>query len=72
MQRIKQPPEIIEERYTMIETMESSIFSQNEIYKHNKTDYGKLPLVFFDGNSVMLKQKGDGSKPNDTALCLSG
>lgn len=61
MQRIEQPPEIIEERYTMIETVENYIFSQNEIYEHNKTDYGKLPLVFFDGNSVMLKQKGDGS-----------
>lgn len=61
MQRIEQMPEIIETRETMIETIDHYLLCQSKILKHEKTDYTYLPLVFFDGNSVMLKATGDGS-----------
>ena len=61
MQRIEQIPEIIETRETMIETIDHYILCQSKILKHTKTDYTYLPMVFFDGNSVMLKATGDGS-----------
>ena len=60
-QLIEQMPAIIEERYTNIDTIDHYYFCQNKILSHTKTNFSKLPLVFFDGNSVMLKQRGDGS-----------
>lgn len=66
MQRIEQPPEIIEERSTYIETIDQYIFCEQYILVHNKTDYSMLPLVFVDGNSVMLKEKGSGASKQMT------
>ena len=60
-QIIEQIPEIIETRETTVESIDHYIFCENEILSHEHTDYTYLPMVFFDGNSVMLKATGDGS-----------
>lgn len=52
---IEQPPVIVEERYTEIETIDRFIICESRVLEHTKTNYKYLPLVFFDGNSVDLK-----------------
>ena len=49
-------PEVISERYTTIETIDRYIFCENKVLRHEKTPYKYLPLVFIDGNSVVLPQ----------------
>ena len=49
-------PEIISERYTIIETIDRYVFCENKVLRHEKTPYKYLPLVFIDGNSVVLPQ----------------
>lgn len=58
---IEQPPIIIEERMTETETIGRYEFVESTMLEYIETDYTYLPLVFFDGNSVMVKQKGNGS-----------
>jgi Phage P22-like portal protein len=38
-----------------------SIFIENEVLEYAETDYRYLPYVFFSGNSVLLRDAGNGS-----------
>lgn len=49
------PPAIVDERKTERYMIERYTFCENELLKHEKTNYEHLPLVFVDGNSVSLQ-----------------
>lgn len=56
---ITQPPAILEERDTMVETIVHYQFCQDRELHYAETDFKYLPLVFIDGNSVLIR--GDSS-----------
>jgi hypothetical protein len=49
-----QPPMIMQERDTTIEKIHQYHFFQDEVIDHVETNFAHLPLIFFDGNSVVL------------------
>lgn len=57
--RIEQPPiPIGEPRWTTIESIQRFRLCENKILDHMMTDYKMLPLVFVDGNSIMITEAG--------------
>lgn len=52
---IEQPPAIVNERRTTIERICRYRFCEGAILDVKETDFKHLPLVFVDGNSVMIK-----------------
>ncbi len=52
---IEQPPIIIDERWTTLEAICRYLFCENKIFEYNETNFAYLPLVFLDGNSVVVK-----------------
>lgn len=59
---IEQPPVPIgKTRETMIETIDRYTFSGAELIKVEKTNFKMLPLIFFDGNSAVLRDNNDSS-----------
>jgi hypothetical protein len=57
---IEQPPiPIGKMRDTMIEEITRHTFSGAELIKVEKTDFSMLPLIFFDGNSAILRDNND-------------
>ena len=52
---IEQPPQIISERDTVIETICRYRICESEVLEYKETDYKYLPIIFFDGNSVMMQ-----------------
>ena len=54
MGRLEQPPIIIDERSSYTLEIVRYRFCENEMLDCTKTNYSKLPLVFVDGNSVMM------------------
>jgi hypothetical protein len=56
---IEQPPVVVKERWTNIETICRYRFCETKVLDYKETNYKHLPLVFVDGNSIVLK--GDGS-----------
>ncbi len=59
-QVIEQIPIIKNKRWTEIETICRYKISECEILEEEETDYSYLPLIFVDGNSIILNQ-GSGS-----------
>ena len=55
---IAQPPMIVKERKTMIETICRYRLCESRVLSYKETDYKYLPLVFVDGNSVIIKDGG--------------
>lgn len=56
---IEQPPlPVGEPRWTNIETICRYRFCENQILDYTETDYKFLPLVFVDGNSVIIDEGG--------------
>lgn len=54
-QYIEVPPEVVgNPRMTTIEVVCKYRLTESEILEYTETDYGYLPLVFFDGNSINL------------------
>ena len=58
---IEQPPIPVEERWTVIEGIERYRLCGSKILEHTMTDYKYLPLVFIDGNSVVLRNDESGA-----------
>ena len=52
---IEKPPQIISERDTVIETICRYRICESEVLEYKETDYKYLPIIFFDGNSVMMQ-----------------
>lgn len=55
---IEQPPAVVKERRTVLEYICRYRFCENKVLEYVETDYRHLPLVFIDGNSVILKDGG--------------
>lgn len=58
--KLEQAPVVVEKRNTQLETIHRYRMAGTQILDHEETYYKYLPLVFFDGNSVMIKTAGDG------------
>jgi hypothetical protein len=56
-----QPQIIGKPRKTMIETICRFRLIENQVIEYVETDFGHLPLVFVDGNSVMIKTPKNGN-----------
>lgn len=48
-------------RTTQIETIDRYRIVENQVVKHESPDYNFLPIVFFDGNSVLIKTPKNGN-----------
>lgn len=55
---IEQPPVIVKKRRTTIEKIVRYRFCESTLLDVMDTNYRHLPLVFFDGNSVLIKDGG--------------
>lgn len=58
---IEQAPIIVTERMTTIDVIVRYHVCENRILKEEETIYKHLPLVFFDGNSVYIREGKDGA-----------
>lgn len=52
---IEQAPIVLEERWTDVEYIEHYRFCENKELYRGMTDYKYLPIVFVDGNSVLIR-----------------
>lgn len=55
------PPAIVTERKTQLTTIERYRIIENTVIEHVDTDFKYLPLIFVDGNSVMIKTPKNGN-----------
>lgn len=56
------PPALIgKPRKTTLETIDRYRLIENQIIKHESTDFTMLPLIFVDGHSVMIKTPKNGN-----------
>lgn len=61
-QLIEQIPVIVgKPRWTSLETVCRYTLTESEILSYEETDYTYLPLIFVDGNSVLLREGSSGS-----------
>ena len=65
-QILEQMPIPIEERDTTIETIDQYIICEDKILSHKKTNFKLLPLVFMDGNSVIIRDNASSSSTQMT------
>lgn len=56
LKKFEQPPIIIEERWSEIESIHFYKIVENRMIDHKETNYKYLPLVFIDGNSATIKR----------------
>ncbi len=52
---LAQPPQILQERWEIIDTICRYRLIEDQVIEYVETDYTILPLIFVDGNSVMLR-----------------
>lgn len=57
---LQQPPQIVNERDTQIETIDRYVLIEDQIIKHEETDFKYLPHIFIDGDSVMVRDTING------------
>lgn len=55
------PPVVIASRSTMLENIVRYRLIENKVIEYEETDFTMLPLVFFDGNSVLIKTPKNGN-----------
>lgn len=55
---IEQPPIILEERWTILDSIVRYRFCETKVLDYQETNYKYLPIVFFDGNGVTLNEAG--------------
>jgi hypothetical protein len=58
---IEQPAKIINERYTDIETICRYRLIQDKVIEYVETNYKYLPIIFVDGNSILIKDSTAGA-----------
>lgn len=56
--QIEQPPAIVSERKTLLEYICRYRFCESRVLDYVETNFKFLPLVFVDGNSVVIKEGG--------------
>lgn len=52
---LEQAPIVLKSRMTDIETIDKYTITGSKIIDHKETNFSMLPLVFFDGNSVIVR-----------------
>lgn len=58
---ISMPPAIVgKPRWTTVDRIDRYRVVENKVLEHEETDYNMLPLVFFSGNSEILRKQNDG------------
>lgn len=55
---IEQPPAVLKKRKTMLEYICRYRFCESKVLDYTETNFKHLPLVFVDGNSIVLKESG--------------
>lgn len=58
--KIEQAPIVLEERWTDLVTICHYQFCSSRILKYKETNYTYLPIVFVDGNSVIIRNREGG------------
>lgn len=56
---IEQAPIVLKSRMTDLETIDMYTITGNKIVDHKETNFTMLPLVFFDGNSVIVRDSAE-------------
>lgn len=56
---MEQAPIVLKSRMTDLETIDMYTVTGNKIVDHKETNFTMLPLVFFDGNSVIVRDTTD-------------
>lgn len=69
---IEQPPIVLEERETTIETIVHYQFCESKELHFAETDYKFLPVIFVDGNSVLINGQPTSSQNGSSADGSSG
>lgn len=59
--RFEQPPTASRSRKSYITTICRTKFIENQVIDYKETDYKYLPLIFVDGNSILLRDGNDGA-----------
>jgi len=59
--RFEQPPTASRSRQSFITTIARTRFIESQVIDYEETDYKYLPLIFVDGNSVLLRDGSDGA-----------
>jgi hypothetical protein len=59
--KLEQAPIIVNERWTNQDIICRYILMETEVLSHTETDFESLPIVFFDGNSVVLQHNSNNS-----------
>src|SRR3990167_79590 len=57
---IEQAPIVLKSRMADIQFIDKYIITGSKIVDHKETNFSMLPLVFFDGNSVVLRDTDEG------------
>ncbi len=55
---IAQPAIVIDTRWTDIQTICRYRFIESQVIEYIETDYDELPIIFVDGNSVLMEENG--------------
>lgn len=58
---IEQPPIILEERMSEFEVIHKYVVCETQVLEHYETNFKYLPLVFIDGNSVVIRNTENGA-----------
>lgn len=58
---IEQPPQIKDQRTTELESIIRYRLVENKVLEVVETDFKHLPLIFVDGNSIMLRHDANGA-----------
>ena len=66
VKKFEQPPIIIDERWSEIESIHFYKIVENRMIDHKPTNYKYLPLVFIDGNSATIKRSRNDSSYQKT------
>lgn len=59
--RVEQPPSIVQQRFSMQTTICRYRFIHNQVLQYDETSYPILPIIFVDGNSVLVRKDGENS-----------
>ncbi|MEO6077565.1 MAG: portal protein [Candidatus Andersenbacteria bacterium] len=69
---IEQPPIPLEERESEVEKIEHYLFCETKELRHSKTNFSMLPIVYVDGNSVLVKGDVSTAQSGSAADSSSG
>lgn len=58
---IEQPPTVLKSRISDIETIEKYTVCGGKVLDHESTNFKYFPIVFFDGNSIIMRQQEHGA-----------